>query len=78
MRDFELRVEVGIGAAALTAPALVAVAPTGETITLENADGSMPTLADGTATAKGVTVLYFSETAAGKFLVKGEEMKEVE
>lgn len=77
VRDFELRLEVGTGSAALTAPAIVIVPPSGETITLENADGAWPTLEDGTATAKGVTALYFSETAAGKFLVKGEAMKEV-
>ena len=77
VRDFELRLEVGTGSAALTAPAIVVVPPTGETITLENADGAWPTLEDGTASAKGVTTLYFSETAAGKFLLKGEAMKEV-
>ncbi len=78
MRDFLLRVEVGTGSAALTAPALVAVAPTGETITLENPDGTMPTIVDGTATAKGVTYLLFSESAvAGKFVVRGIELKEV-
>ena len=76
VRDFGLRVEVGTGSAALTAPALVPVAPTGETITLENADGEIPALADGAADAKGVTLLYFSETSPGKFLVKGEEVKE--
>lgn len=78
MRDFLLRVEVGTGSAALTAPALVCVAPTGETITLENPDGTMPTIVDGTATAKGVTYLLFSESAvAGKFVVRGIELKEV-
>ena len=77
VRDFGLRVEVGDGPAALTAPALVPVAASGETVTLENSDGEIPALADGTATAKGVTLLYFSETAPGVFLVKGEEAKEV-
>lgn len=76
VRDFELRVEVGTGSAALTAPALVPVAATGETVTLENPDGAIPALADGTADAKGVTLLYFSETAPGKFLAKGEQVKE--
>ena len=76
VRDFGLRVEVGTSSAALTAPSLVPVAPTGETITLENADGGIPALADGAADAKGVTLLYFSETAPGVFLVKGEEVKE--
>ena len=78
MRDFLLRVEVGTGSAALAAPALVAVAPTGETITLENPDGEMPMIVDGTATAKGVTYLLFSESAVtGKFVVRGIELKEV-
>lgn len=77
VRDFGLRVEIGTGSAALAAPALVPIAPTGETIKLENADGTFPALADGTATAKGVTLLYFSETAPGVFVVKGEQVEEV-
>ena len=77
VRDFGLRVEIGTGSAALTAPALVPVAPTGETIKIENADGTIPELADGTATAKGVTLLYFSENAPGIFVVKGEQVEEV-
>ena len=77
VRDFGLRVEIGTGSAALAAPALVPVAPTGETVTLENADGTIPALADGTATEKGVTLLYFSETAPGVFVVKGEQVEEV-
>lgn len=77
VRDFELRVEVGTGSAALTAPALVPVAATGETVTLENPDGAIPALADGAADAKGVTLLYFSGTAPGVFLAKGEQVKEV-
>jgi hypothetical protein len=76
VRDCGVRIEVGTGSAALTAPALVLVAPTGEIIKLENADGAIPALADGTATAKGVTLLYFSETSPGVFLVKGEQVKE--
>ena len=77
VRDFGLRVEIGTGSAALTAPALVPIAPTGETIKLENNATEIPALADGTATAKGVTLLYFSETAPGVFLVKGEQVEEV-
>jgi hypothetical protein len=77
VRDFGLRVEVGTGSAALTAPALVPIAPTGETITMMNADGEMPTLADGTTTSTGSTVLYFTEIANGVFLVKGEQVEEV-
>ena len=77
VRDFGLRVEIGTGSAALAAPALVPVAPTGETIKIENADRAIPELADGTATAKGVTLLYFSENAPGVFVVKGEQVEEV-
>jgi hypothetical protein len=77
VRDFGLRVEIGTGSAALAAPALVPVAPTGETIKIENNAAEIPALADGTATAKGVTLLYFSETAPGVFVVKGEQVEEV-
>ena len=77
VRDFGLRVEIGTGSAALTAPALVPIAPTGETIKIENNAAEIPALADGTATAKGVTLLYFSETAPGVFVVKGEQVEEV-
>lgn len=78
VRDFELRVEVGTGSAALEAPGIVVVAPSGETVSLENPSGAMPQLANGTATAKGVTMLYFSENGAtGTFLVKGEVMKQI-
>ena len=77
VRDFGLRVEIGTGSAALAAPALVPIAPTGETIKIENADGTIPALADGTSTAKGVTLLYFSETSPGVFVVKGEQVEEV-
>jgi hypothetical protein len=77
VRDFGLLVAVGADQTALTAPALVPVAPTGETITMMNADGEIPTLADGTTTASGVTVLYFTEVASGVFLVKGEQIQEV-
>ena len=77
VRDFGLRVEIGTGSAALAAPALVPIAPTGETIKIENADSAIPALADGTTTAKGVTLLYFSETAPGVFVVKGEQVEEV-
>jgi hypothetical protein len=77
MRDFGLRVEIGTGSAALAAPALVPIAPTGETIKIENKAAEIPALADGTATAKGVTLLYFSENAPGVFVVKGEQVEEV-
>lgn len=77
VRDFGLRVEIGTGSAALAAPALVPIAPTGETIKIENNAAEIPALADGTATAKGVTLLYFSETFPGVFVVKGEQVEEV-
>lgn len=77
LRDFGLRVEVGTGSAALTAPAIVPVAPTGETIKLENNAKQIPALADGAAAAKGVTLLYFSESAPGVFFAKGEQVGEV-
>lgn len=77
LRDFGLRVEVGTGSAALTAPAIVPVAPTGEMIKLENNAKQIPALADGAAAAKGVTLLYFSESAPGVFFAKGEQVGEV-
>ena len=78
VRDFGLYVAVGVGeGTALAAPALVPIAPTGETITIMNAEGEMPTLADGTTTASGTTVLYFTEVADSTFLVKGEQIQEV-
>ena len=77
VRDFGLRVEIGTGSAALAAPALVPIAPSGETIKIENNAKEIPALADGTATAKGVTLLYFSENAPGVFVVKGEQVEEV-
>ena len=62
VRDFGLRLSVASGIT--TAPELVL--PQG--ITFENADGEVPEIgADGAA-----TLLYFTETAAGVFLVKGE------
>ena len=78
VRDFRLYVAVGVGEGrALAAPALVPVAPTGETIMIMNAEGEMPTLADGTTTESGTTVLYFTEVVDGAFLVKGEQIQEV-
>lgn len=77
LRDFGLRVEVGTGSAALTAPALVPVAQTGETLKLENNVKKIPALADGTAAARGVTLIYFSESAPGVFFARGEQVREV-
>lgn len=62
VRDFGLRLSVASGIT--TAPELVL--PQG--VVCENADGEVPEIgADGAA-----TILYFTETAAGVFLVKGE------
>lgn len=61
-RDFGLRLTVASGIT--TAPELAL--PQG--VTCENADGEAPEIgADGAA-----TILYFTETASGVFLVKGE------
>lgn len=70
VRDFELRLVIGDGTAAVTAPALIL--PSG--LAFANADGELPSLADGTATAAVVTMLYFSEVTLNNFLIKGEEM----
>lgn len=80
VRDFGLRVEIGNDSAVLAelvAPALVPIAPPAETIKIENNAAEIPALADETATAKGVTLLYFSENAPGVFVVKGEQVEEV-
>ena len=72
VRDFYLRISCYT-----PAPALVPVAPTGETITIESAEGTFPTIEDGSADEPSVTMLYFTETAPGIFLVKGEAITEV-
>ena len=67
VRDFGLRLTVASGVT--TAPQLVL--PQG--VTCENADGEAPEIgADGAA-----TILYFTETAAGVFLVKGETVQTI-
>ena len=77
LRDFYLRVEVGDGTAAMTAPAIVLVGRSGQTITIEAEGGTMPTLADGTAEGKGVTLLYLTETKLNTYLVKAATITEV-
>lgn len=74
--DFYARVEVGTGSAAMTAPAIVPVARSG-TITIETADGSMPTLADGTAENKGITILYFTSMGYNRYMLKAATITEV-
>ena len=67
VRDFGLRLTVASGIT--TAPQLVL--PQG--VTCENADGAAPEIgADGAA-----TILYFTETASGVFLVKGEVLQTI-
>lgn len=66
-RDFGLRLTVASGIT--TAPELAL--PQG--VTCENADGEAPEIgADGAA-----TILYFTETASGVFLVKGEVLQTI-
>jgi hypothetical protein len=66
-RDFGVRLTVASGIT--TAPQLVL--PQG--VVCENADGTAPEIgADGAA-----TILYFTETAAGVFLVKGEVVQTI-
>lgn len=66
-RDFGLRLTVASGVT--TAPELAL--PQG--VTCENADGEAPEIgADGSA-----TILYFTETASGVFLVKGEVVQTI-
>ena len=66
-RDFGLRLTVASGIT--TAPQIVL--PQG--VTCENADGEAPEIgADGAA-----TILYFTETASGVFLVKGEVVQTI-
>ena len=74
VRDFAVRLEVGTGSASLTAPAIVVVPPQGETVVCENSTGVWPVAESGTASAKGVTMLYFSETAAGHFLFQARKL----
>ena len=67
VRDFGLRLTVASGVT--TAPQLVL--PQG--VTCENADGTAPEIGtDGAA-----TILYFTETAANVFLVKGEVVQTI-
>lgn len=73
-RDFSVRLEVGSGSAALSAPTIVVIAPSGETVVCENSTGVWPVAESGTATAKGVTMLYFSEISDGHFLFQGRKM----
>ena len=74
VRDFAVRLEVGTGSASLAAPAIVVVSPDGETIVCENSTGVWPVAESGTASAKGITMLYFSETSASHFLFQARKL----
>ena len=70
VRDFYLRITVAAGE---SAPAISV--PQG--ITIENAGGAVPEIADGEASAAATTLVWFSETAPGIFTAKGETVKAV-
>ena len=46
-------------------------------ITIENAGGAVPVIADGEASAAATTLVWFSETAPGIFTAKNETVKAV-
>ena len=70
VRDFYLRITVAAGE---SAPALSI--PQG--VTIENAGGAVPEIADGEASAAATTLVWFSETAPGVFTAKSETVKAV-
>ena len=70
VRDFYLRITVAAGE---SAPSISL--PQG--ITVENAGGAVPEIADGEASAAATTLVWFSETAPGIFTAKSETVKAV-
>ena len=70
VRDFYLRITVAAGE---SAPAISV--PQG--VTIENAGGAVPEIADGEASAAATTLVWFSETAPGVFTAKSETVKAV-
>lgn len=70
VRDFYLRITVAAGE---SAPAISV--PQG--ITIENAGGAVPVIADGETDAVATTLVWFSETAPGVFTAKSETVKAV-
>ena len=70
VRDFYLRITVAAGQ---SAPSISV--PQG--VTLENAGGAVPEIADGEASAAATTLVWFSETAPGVFTAKSETVKAV-
>jgi hypothetical protein len=80
VRDFGVRVEIdnSSGGTDMADIALAAPTPTStETLYIETADGAMPKIKGAAAGASATMILYFTETAEGVFMVKGEEVKEV-
>lgn len=70
-RDFLVRIDAASG---VSAPEIAL--PVG--VVAENADGAIPAIATTTESgATACTLLYFSETVAGHFLLKGENVKAV-
>ena len=70
VRDFYLRITVAAGQ---SAPSISV--PQG--VTIENAGGAVPEIADGEASAAATTLVWFSETAPGVFTAKSETVKAV-
>ena len=70
VRDFYLRITVAAGE---SAPSISV--PQG--VTIENAGGAVPEIADGEASAATATLVWFSETAHGIFTAKSETVKAV-
>ena len=70
VRDFYLRITVAAGE---SAPAISV--PQG--VTIENAGGAVPVIADGETDAAATTLVWFSETAPGIFTAKSETVKAV-
>ena len=70
VRDFYLRITVAAGE---SAPAISV--PQG--VTIENAGGAVPEIADGEASAAATTLVWFSETAPGVFTAKSETVSAV-
>jgi hypothetical protein len=70
-RDFALRLTLSAGVT--TAPELVP----DDLFTVETADGEMPAVEAATAGAAATTIIYFTETAAGKFFAAAAPAKVV-
>ena len=51
--------------------------PVPQGVTIENAGGAVPVIADGETDAAATTLVWFSETAPGIFTAKSETVKAV-